>query len=43
MIISRREYFEICPDATEEMYQKCLEELAEAEEKMWEEDHPLDD
>ena len=42
-MISKREFFEICPNATEEDYKKFLGQLSDIEEKMWEEDHPLDD
>lgn len=42
-MISKREYFEIFPNATEEDYKMFLNQLADVEEKIWEEDHPLDD
>ncbi len=42
-MISKREYFEICPNATEEDYKMFLNQLANIEEKMWEKDHPIDD
>lgn len=42
-MISKREYFEICPGATEETWNTFRKEMARIEEKIWEEDHPLDD
>ena len=42
-MISKREFFEICPQATEEDYKVFLKQLSDIEDKMWEEDHPLDD
>lgn len=42
-MISKREFFEICPEATEEDYKAFCNQMANIEEKMWEEDHPLDE
>lgn len=42
-MISKREFFEFCPTATEEDYKNFCKQLAGIEEKMWDEDHPLDD
>jgi hypothetical protein len=42
-MISKKEYFEFCPNATEEDYKNFLIQLAEIEEKIWEEEHPLDE
>lgn len=42
-MISKSEYFEFCPDATEEQWQEFSRQMAEIEEKIWAEDHPLDD
>lgn len=42
-MISRREFFELCPTATEEDWKNFKIQMSELQEKMWEEDHPLDD
>ena len=42
-MISKREYFEICPNATEQDYKAFCEQMADIQDKMWEQDHPLDD
>lgn len=42
-MISKREYFEICPNATEEDWQAFRRQMANIEDTMWEQDHPLDD
>ena len=42
-MISKREYFEFCPSATEDDYKAFCKQMSEIEDKMWEEDHPLDD
>ena len=42
-MLSRSEYFEFCPEATENDYKAFLKQVADVEQKMWEEDHPLDD
>ena len=41
-MISRREFFEYCPTATQEDYKNFLKQLAEFEDRIWEEEHPLD-
>lgn len=42
-MISKSEYFEFCPNATVEDYRQFCEQMVDTYEKMWEEDHPLDD
>ena len=42
-MISKSEYFEFCPNATEEDYKAFCKQVSELEEKMWDEDHPLDE
>lgn len=42
-MITKREFFEICPTATEEDWNNFRNQLSEIEENMWDEDHPLDD
>lgn len=41
-MISKREYFEFCPEATEEQWNAFCKQMANIEDKMWDEDHPLD-
>ena len=43
IVISKNEYFEFCPNATEEQWQIFRKQVADIEEKMWAEDHPLDE
>lgn len=42
-MISKREYFEINPNATEKDYKEFLNQMEEIMNRMWEDDHPLDD
>jgi hypothetical protein len=42
-MLSKSEYFEFCPEATEEDYKVFKKQEAELLQRMWEEDHPLDD
>lgn len=42
-MISKREYFEICPTATEEDWKVFCGQMADIDEKMWNEDHPMDE
>lgn len=42
-MISRKELESLGIVMTDEQWQKASQQMAEIEEKMWEEDHPLDD
>lgn len=42
-MITKREFFEFNPNATEADWKAFCRQLAEIQERMWEEDHPLDD
>lgn len=42
-MISKREFFEICPNATEESWKAFCIQLSDIMDRMWEEDHPLDE
>ena len=42
-MISKREFFEICPTATEQDYIEFCKQFSDIQDKMWNEDHPLDD
>lgn len=41
-MISKREFFEFNPNATEKDWENFSKQMDEIEEKMWEQDHPLD-
>jgi hypothetical protein len=42
-MISKSEYFEFCPTATEEQWKAFCKQAASIEQQMWEEDHPMDE
>lgn len=42
-MISKREFFETFPSATNEDYNTFKKQMADIEQSMWEEDHPLDE
>ena len=42
-MLSKREYFEICPMATEEDWKEFNKQMADIQDKMWNEDHPMDE
>lgn len=42
-MLSKREFFEICPEATEEDWKAFNKQMADIEERIWEEDHPMDE
>ena len=42
-MLSKREFFEICPGATEDDYKAFCVQMANIQDRMWNEDHPLDD
>ena len=42
-MLSKKEYFEFCPTATEEDWNNFCNQMSDIQDRMWNEDHPLDD
>ena len=42
-MISKKEFFEICPTATEADWNAFCNQMSAISDKMWDEDHPMDE